>query len=167
MFKGRLETVALFGGSFDPPHFGHKAVVEEALKLLDIDKLVVVPTFLNPFKISSHATPDERFLMSVEMFKSFSKVEVNKYEIEEKKSTPTAQTVKHFLQSYEVKYIIIGADNLNAIDRWYNFEWLNKNVTWVIASRAGYSVKSDILRASILLEVDADISSTQIRNKKD
>jgi len=157
--------VALFGGSFDPPHFGHKAVVEKALKLLDIDRLVVVPTFLNPFKTSSHSTPHERFLMSVEMFKSFSKVEVSKYEIEEKKPTPTAQTVKHFLQSYEVKYIIIGADNLNAIDRWYNFEWLNQNVTWVIASRAGYSVKNEILRDFILLEVDADISSTQIRNE--
>jgi nicotinate-nucleotide adenylyltransferase len=164
LFKDRLETVALFGGSFDPPHFGHKAVVEEALKLLDIEKLIVVPTFLNPFKTSSFSSVEERFLMSVEMFKSFDKVEVNRYEIEENKSTPTAQTLSYFKEKYEVKYIIIGADNLNSIEKWYNFKWLNEEVTWVIASRAGYKLLSNKLRDFKILNVDADISSTQIRN---
>ena len=166
MFKDRLERVALFGGSFDPPHFGHKLVVQEALKVLDIEKLIVVPTFLNPFKTKSHSIPKERFFMSIEMFKPFSKVSVDSYEIDEKKPTPTAQTVSHFQKKYNVKYIIIGADNLNAIDRWYNFRWLNENVTWVIASRAGYSVDSDKLRDFIILDVDAYISSTQIRNQE-
>ena len=164
MFKDRLETVALFGGSFDPPHFGHKSVVEEALKVLDIDKLIVVPTFLNPFKISSFSTADERFLMSAEMFKSFDRVEVNRYEIEEAKPTPTAQTLLYFKEQYDVKYIIIGADNLNSIEKWYNFKWLNTEVTWVIASRAGYELLSNKLKNFKILDVDADISSTQIRN---
>ena len=165
MFKDSLETVALFGGSFDPPHFGHKMVVEEALKTLSINKLIIVPTFLNPFKTQSYSTPYERLEMSKEIFKSFSKVEVSDYEIEEKKPTPTAQTVQYFQQRYRVQYIIIGADNLNSIDKWYNFKWLNKQVTWVIASRVGYVVSSDKLRDFIVLDVVADISSTQIRNQ--
>jgi len=165
LFKDRLERVALFGGSFDPPHFGHKLVVKEALKSLDIDKLIVVPTFLNPFKTQSYSTPQERFLMSVEIFKEFSNVLVERYEIDEEKPTPTAQTVTHFQQKYKVHYIIIGADNLNSIDKWHNFKWLNEQVTWVIASRAGYPTVANKLRDFRILEVDADISSTQIRNQ--
>jgi len=165
LFKERLERVALFGGSFDPPHFGHKAVVEEALKVLDIDKLIVVPTFLNPFKNLSHLTAKERLYLSEQMFSALKKVSVDAYEVEEEKSTPTAQTLKHFQKQYDVCYIVVGADNLNSIDTWYNFEWLNENITWVVASRAGYTITSNKLRAFTLLEVDADISSTEIRNK--
>jgi len=164
LFKGISERVALFGGSFDPPHFGHKAVVEEALKVLDIDKLIVVPTFLNPFKTSSLHTAQERFKMSVEMFECFPKVEVNRYEIEENQTTPTAQTVQFFQKQYDVKYIIIGADNLDSIERWYNFKWLDNELTWVIASRRGYELFSNKLRDFKILDVDADISSTEIRN---
>lgn len=42
--------IAIFGGSFDPIHIAHKKIVETALKELDIDKLIIVPTYLNPFK---------------------------------------------------------------------------------------------------------------------
>jgi nicotinate-nucleotide adenylyltransferase len=165
LFKDSKESVAVYGGSFEPPHFGHKAVVEEALKLLDIDKLIVVPTFLNPFKSLSHATPEERYLLSVKMFDTFSKVQVERYEIEEGKSTPTAQTVWHFNKTYDVRYVIVGADNLNSLHTWYNFEELNNKVTWVIASRAGHALFSDRLKKIKLLNVEADISSTEIRNK--
>jgi len=164
LFKDRLERVALFGGSFDPPHFGHKAVVEEALKVLDIDKLIVVPTFLNPFKSISYLSAKERLSLSKQIFKEFQNVLVDAYEVEEEKSTPTAQTLKYFQKKYDVKYIIIGADNLNSIERWYNFKWLNSEVTWIIASRTGYELLSNKLRDFKILDVDADISSTQIRN---
>jgi len=166
LFKDRLETVALFGGSFDPPHFGHRAVIAEALKTLNINKLIVVPTFLNPFKTKSNTSPEERFLLSIEMFNSFENVLIDRYEIDEKKATPTAQTVSYLKKQYDVKYIIIGADNLNHIDKWYNFKWLNENITWVVASRAGYGLNTKPLREVIYLDVDADISSTEIRNKK-
>lgn len=42
--------VAIFGGSFDPPHIGHEKIIQKALEKLDIDVLFVVPTYLNPFK---------------------------------------------------------------------------------------------------------------------
>ncbi len=42
-----METIALFGGSFDPPHIGHKAIVKSLCNLKDIDKVIVMPTFFN------------------------------------------------------------------------------------------------------------------------
>lgn len=166
MDKERLETVALFGGSFDPPHFGHREIVKKALEKLPIDRLIIVPTFLNPFKKYSYSTPYERLEMSKEIFQEFSKVEISDYEIKESKATTTAQTLNYFQKYYSVKYIIIGADNLNSIEKWYNFELLNRTIIWVIASRVGYSLITDKLRAFKILDVDVDISSTDIRNRQ-
>ena len=166
MFKENSETIALFGGSFDPPHFGHKSIVKEALKVLKIDKLIVVPTFLNPFKTSSYFTTKERLALTKELFKPFSKVVVDDYEIKELKPTPTAQTLRYFQHKYNVKYLIIGADNLEHIEKWHEFEWLNSQITWAVATRKGYEIKSNKLRDVKILEVEVDISSTQIRNKE-
>ncbi len=166
LFKENLETIALFGGSFDPPHFGHKSVVKEALRVLEIDKLIVVPTFLNPFKTVSHFTTKERLALTKELFKPFNKVVVDDYEIEELKPTPTAQTLRYFQKKYSVEYLIIGADNLEHIEKWHEFEWLNSQITWVVARRKGYEIKSNKLRDVKILEVEVDISSTQIRNKE-
>jgi nicotinate-nucleotide adenylyltransferase len=163
LFKDGKECVAVYGGSFDPPHFGHKAVVLEALKVLEIDTLIVLPTFLNPFKKGTHFSTEERLKMTKEIFKDFSNVLVSDFEIKEGKTTPTAKSLIYFQEEYEVKYLIIGADNLASIDKWYNFKWINEQITWVIATRRGYDVDTSKLRAFKILKIDADISSTEIR----
>jgi len=164
LVKGMLESIALFGGSFDPPHLGHQRLVEEALKVLRIEKLIVVPTFLNPFKSSSYYTPKERLKLTKKLFEPFEKVLVDDYEIKEGKATATVQTLRHFQKSYNVSYVIIGADNIENIDQWREFEYLNAQITWVIARRSGYAIESDKLRDFKILNIDVDISSTQIRN---
>ncbi|CAA6812171.1 MAG: Iojap protein [uncultured Sulfurovum sp.] len=164
MFKETRQSVALFGGSFDPPHLGHKTIVEEALKALEIDKVIVVPTFLNPFKKGSYFSTEERLRFSKELFASFDQVKVDDYEINQKKPTPTVETLKHFQEIYEVKYIIVGADNLENIEKWKAFDYLNAQITWLIATRNGYSVQSEKLRAFKILTIEVDLSSTQIRN---
>jgi len=167
LFKITKQSVALFGGSFDPPHFGHKEVVKSALDSLDIDKLIVIPAFLNPFKTGSHFSPKKRLEMTQNMFKEFKKVIVSDYEISQQKSTTTYQSVKYFQTLYSVEYFIIGADNLNNIDKWYNFKYLNSQITWVVATRGGYSLDTSKLKKFEILEVEADISSTEIRKNKE
>lgn len=81
-----METIALFGGSFDPPHIGHKAVVEAALNLKEIDKIVIMPTYLNPFKSKSHLSAIQRFELVKEMFKDKKRVEVSDFEVTQEKS---------------------------------------------------------------------------------
>ncbi|MBD3793658.1 MAG: nicotinate (nicotinamide) nucleotide adenylyltransferase [Campylobacterales bacterium] len=158
------QSIAIFGGSFDPPHLGHQAIVKQATLMLDIDKLIIIPAFLNPFKTSSLATPEQRLQWTRKIFSNFPNVMVDDYEIRQGNATPTAKTVRHFQQDYDVRYLIIGADNLADITKWYEFEWLNHTITWVIATRKGYAVQTEALRAFIVLEIDEDISSTRIRS---
>ena len=160
-------TVAIFGGSFDPPHLGHQHIVEMASKALDIDTLLVVPTYLNPFKTSSLASTEQRLLWCHTLFDTMPKVQVEDYEIKEGQSTTTSQTVKHFNIVYNVKYLIIGSDNLKTLTAWHQFEWLNTHITWVIVTRESHPLALDILREYKILNLDASMSSSQIREKKD
>jgi nicotinate-nucleotide adenylyltransferase len=155
--------VALFGGSFDPPHKGHQEIIEKALVSLDIDRLIVLPAYLNPFKSSSVASAVQRLAWCRELFGSIPKVVVDDYEIRQGKSIRTAQSVEHFTTYYDVKYLIIGADNLSTLTEWYRFEWLNAHITWVIATRSGHPIKTDMLRSWRVLEVNTPVSSTEIR----
>ena len=158
--------VAIFGGSFDPPHCGHHTISQSALDKLDIDKLIVVPTFLNPFKHSSLATPQMRFNWCKMVFDD-NRVEVSNYEINFNRAIFSSQTVKYFKNFYDVKYLIIGADNLLSITKWHKFKWLDNQIIWVIASRDGFVLDTSMLREYIILDISVNISSTQIRECND
>ena len=159
-------TVAIFGGSFDPPHKGHQQIVENATKNLEIDTLLVVPAYLNPFKTSSLASASKRLEWCRTLFSNSEKVIVDDYEIRQGKSTYTSQTVKHFNMMYTVKYLIIGADNLSSLSQWHEFEALNAQITWVIVTREGYDLEVEGLLNWIVLSLNTPVSSTQIREEQ-
>ena len=153
-------NVALFGGSFDPPHNGHISIINTALKELDIDKLIVVPTFLNPFKTHSFA-PAELRIEWLNKIVNDSRIEISDFEIKQQKKVPSIESVKHFKKNVDTLYFIIGADNLESLSSWYAYKELNTLVTWVVVSRN----KIDIDKKYICLHVNEPISSTQIRQK--
>ena len=167
MVNHQKPTIALFGGSFDPPHQGHQRIVEKAVEHLTMDKLLVVPAYLNPFKSSSLADAPTRLAWCHALFDAVDHVEVSDYEIEEGKSTVTSQSVKHFNKMYDVKYLIIGSDNLSTLTKWHEFEWLNEHITWVIATRSNTHLDTSKLKKWLLLPVEVPVSSTKIREEKD
>lgn len=159
--------VAIFGGSFDPPHKGHQHIVNRALAVLDIDKLIIVPTFLNPFKISSLASSNQRVEWCHQLFDDIPRVEVSDYEVKLAKPVYTSISLQHFQKLYDVKYIIIGADNLTTINRWHKFEWINQEIEWVIATREDCPLETQLLNRYNILEISTKVSSTDIRECND
>ena len=159
--------IAIFGGSFDPPHRGHQAVVEKALKELDIDKLIILPAFLNPFKESSLASPQKRLQWCHMLFDTLPGVEISDYEIRSGRPVYTSESLRYFQQFYDVAYLIIGADNLATITQWHEFERINNVITWVIADRGDHPLHAEMLKHTKLLKVDTPVSSTDIRQSGD
>jgi len=157
--------VTFYGGSFDPPHLGHQKIVRLAIEHLEIDKLLVVPAYLNPFKDTAHALPSQRLKWCHTLFDSIDKVSVEAYEIEAGKPMYTFDTVTYFSKVYRVKYLIIGADNLERLSQWHQFEWLNANMTWVIITRDGYELYTNHLRKWKVLTLQSDANSTKIREQ--
>ncbi len=159
-------NIAIFGGSFDPPHIGHEKIVEEALDILDIDKLIIVPTYLNPFKSSFKIEPKDRLRLVQELFSDVENVEVSGFEIEQNRSVYAVESVEYFKELYKPKniYLIIGADNLEKLHLWHNYDKLSSMVEFVVVKRDNI----DIIRGyKVLDEVDIDISSTYLRDELD
>ena len=92
--------IALFGGSFDPPHAGHDAAVKAILSGLKPDLLIIMPSFLNPFKKSFSAPPQLRLRWCRALWGDTPYVEVSDYEILQNRSVPTIQSVKFLLEKY-------------------------------------------------------------------
>ena len=92
--------IALFGGSFDPPHAGHDAAVKAILSSLKPDLLIIMPSFLNPFKKSFSAPPQLRLRWCRALWSDAPHVEVSDYEISQNVPVPTIQSVKFLIEKY-------------------------------------------------------------------
>jgi len=158
-------NIAIFGGSFDPPHLGHESIAYKALENLHIDKLVIVPTFLSPFKTVSHFTPEERLDLLKDLFND-ENIIISDYEIIQNRATSTFETVKYIRSIYDIDelYLIIGADNLEKLHLWHNFEKLQHLVTFVVISRNDAKLNNGTIQF-INISLDIDISSTSIRKE--
>ena len=151
--------LALYGGSFDPPHAGHVRVALKALDVLDIDKLIIVPNFRNPFKLSACAQGAIRIQWLKQIFEPYEKIEISDFEVNLNRSVPTIETVEHYTSNNEKLYLIIGADNLPSLKQWHNYEKLAQKVVFVVATRDNIAIPSGM----ITLDVNEESRSTNFR----
>jgi len=158
-----MRSIALFGGSFDPPHIGHTAVVKALEELPYIDEIIIMPTFLNPFKSSSHAPSELRFQWLEEIFKNSSNVTISRYEVNQNRAVPTLESVEYLLKTYTKIYLVIGADNLASLELWNNYKKLKDKVTFLVASRDNIFVDNHFIQ----LKIDENISSSMLREEMD
>ena len=158
----KLKSVAIFGGSFDPLHTGHEEIVNQALKTLHIEKLFIVPTYLNPFKKEFFAPSELRFEWLKKVF-TCEKVEILDFEVKQQKTVPTIKTIKYIKSIYEIDtiYLIIGADNLTALKNWYCYDELKNIVEFVITSRDDTVLPKELKK----LPINVKISSSKLRSK--
>jgi len=156
--------IAIFGGSFDPPHIGHQTIVKKILKKIDIDLLIVVPAYLNPLKVKSFLDAKVRYKLLKKLFSEKDKVLVSPYEINKGRPVYSIETIKYIIKKYnpDKLYLVIGADNYKTFHLWDSYEEIKKLVTLVVVTRDGisYSKKDKVKR----LKVNIKISSTQLRN---
>jgi len=156
--------IAVFGGSFDPVHIAHQVIVEVALKDLDIDKLIVVPTYLSPFKSSFYLEPKIRFELLKKVFANFKNVSICDYEIKRDKISYTYDTINYIKSIYKPSkiYFIIGEDNVRNLHKWYKIEELKRELEFVVATRVGFNRN---IKDFKILDIDISISSTNLREQ--
>ncbi|MDD3324668.1 MAG: nicotinate (nicotinamide) nucleotide adenylyltransferase [Sulfurospirillaceae bacterium] len=157
--------IALFGGSFDPPHVGHVKIVKEALKSLDIDKFFIVPTFLNPFKDTYCAPPYLRKKWLEKLFSSDLKVKILSYECDQKRPVTTIETVRYIQKTYNPSkiYLIVGSDSFWQLPKWSEYEKLKEYTEFIIALRENAKPIEGLKN----LDINVNISSTYFRLQMD
>jgi len=157
---------ALFGGSFDPPHLGHLEIVKKVLQFSGVDRVLITPTYLNPFKNSSFVDAKKRLTWVKQTLGSVRNSIVSSFEIEQNRAVYTIETLQELGKTKNIKYIVIGTDNLKKITMWKDFKKLNSNYIWIVATREGQNIDTTALDNFIILKLSADISSSEIRSGK-
>lgn len=181
-----MKAVAIFGGTFNPIHYGHLAIAEEVRTKFNLDKVIFVPTNLPPHKDQADiVSARQRWLMTHLATVSNPCFEVSTFEIDSGGRSYSIDTVKHFRKFFGEKvkiYFIIGADMLGEISTWKNIGDILKICRFVVVPRAGFDIhktidqyflgSSDSELAAEVLENLAiedmamlDISSTNIRQR--
>ena len=169
--------IAVYSGSFNPLHKGHEAIIRFLTQDAGFDKVYLVVTPQNPFKVT-HSLPagEERFQAAVEAVKRHPdlKVEVKDIEL---KMTPPQYTIRTLdtLREKEPENdftLVIGADNLASFAGWRFHERILREYGVVVFPRKGFHRGHDKAR---LLKEDPSyiirllkaplvtISSTEIR----
>ena len=161
-------NIFFYGGTFDPPHKGHKMIVKYLLPLCD--KLILIPAKKSPFKKKSPiANGIERIDMLKLLFDD-PKIEVDDFEIKSKDENYTYLTVEYLMKKYKHSTftMVIGKDQLNFLDRWKFIDTFFDKIKILCFNRNGFRNETkNSLYASFSIEYindfNFDVSSTEIR----
>ena len=162
----------LFGGTFDPPHFGHLIVAQTIFEAEHFDKIVFVPAHTPPHKM-------ERKISSVSLRLDMLKMatmdnpnfEISDIELKRGGISYSLETIQTYKEKTglgrEDLYYLIGSDSLKQFQSWQKPKAILKECQLIVAIRPGFR-PSDIPNW-ILAKVQfaniprIEISSTQIR----
>lgn len=129
--------VLLFGGTFDPPHNGHIHLLQQAIRAVAPDWVVVMPACLPPHKAPSATAPDLRLAMCRCFEPIFPDLEVSSWEIEQGGASYTIDTVAMLEDRFPGAqiFLTVGSDMLLSFTEWKDWQQLLARTILVVQSR--------------------------------
>lgn len=168
--------IGILGGTFDPIHYGHLFLAEEARTLFKLDSILFVPSGNPPHKQENVVTPSARryamALLGTHGNPHFvcSDIEVNRQGL-----SYTVDTLEriHTANPQAELFYIAGTDTVAEILTWKDPEKVIKLAAFIAASRPGYKLADlaeklppEFLKRILALDTtDMPISSTALRER--
>ena len=155
-----MEPVALFGGSFNPPHLAHVLSLAVVLARFDVARILVVPTFQHPFA-KALASYDDRVKMCELAMGWLPRVEISRVEEELGGESRTLRTIEHLRAQHpdwSLRFVM-GADLVVESSKWFGFDRIMELAPPIVLGRAGVTF------AGAPPAILPAISSTEVREK--
>jgi nicotinate-nucleotide adenylyltransferase len=171
--------VALFGGSFDPPHHGHVSIATAAADAFDLDHVLFAPVGRQPLKAGgAPASFTDRLAMVELACGSDSRFAVSDLDAPKSDGTPN-YTVQTLAALHEVMpdarvFNLVGADSFLDLPRWHEPERLLELAEWIVVSRPGFPLANLSAmgltsyqqgRVHLLQTVHEDVAATHLRER--
>ena len=163
--------IGIYGGSFNPIHFGHIGLAKWVLENTDLDELWLMVSPNNPLKDKSIlADEHERLVAAKEAIKDIPGLVASDFEFALPRPNYTANTLRALAQACpEHEFtLIIGEDNLSIFDKWREYQYILDNYRVFVYPRHGNSTYTLPHAKDLRVLTDApyfDISSTELRQK--
>ena len=173
-----MKKIGVFGGTFNPIHNGHIYLAKSAYELLNLDKVLVIPSGFSYQKSGENVLSKYIRADMVKLaIKDYPYLEYSDIEVKKEGNSYTYSTILDLKEEYldALLYLIIGADTLFNIESWKNIETLLSNCILSVMLRDDHN-KSEVIKMCNYLNVKynskaeiidiekIDISSTNIRN---
>ena len=133
--------IGLFGGTFDPIHWGHLRNAEEVREAFSLDRLLFIPAGYPPHKKrGACASARDRLGMVRLAIAKNPGFALSTVELSRPGKSYSIDTVRHFAKSRGAKdslYFILGFDAFLDIGSWRGFEEIFSLCHFIIASRPG------------------------------
>lgn len=136
------EPLALFGGTFDPVHFGHLRVAADTAAALRLPELRLIPSKKPVHRDATSATAEQRLAMLRLGVAEFPGLSVDDCELVRETPSYTVLTLEHFRAQFPDRTLIwiVGVDAFLGITRWYQWQRLFDLAHFVVLNRPGFAV---------------------------
>lgn len=161
--------IGIFGGSFDPPHIGHRVLARDAIESLRLDQLLVVPAGIQPLKKekTTGASAKQRVEMAKIAFADEKSVVVDETEVQRPGLSFTVDTLEAYAAGNPgaVLYLLLGRDSFESLDRWKNPGRIRELCTIALLERGkGAPLVED--GVVVVTSRRVDVSSSEIRERR-
>ena len=173
-----MVKIGIYGGTFNPPHTGHMHAARQAVQILGLDKLLLIPDRIAPHKKipAGSPTPEQRLQMLRIAAAGEPKMEVSDIELKREGASFTYLTVEALREMYPDAELtlLMGTDMFLSFETWKHPERITKNATLAVLYRGEKGEKASIEAQKKRFEAQGakvelvenqvlSISSTQLR----
>jgi nicotinate-nucleotide adenylyltransferase len=154
--------LGLFGGTFNPIHFGHLRAAEEVAEILRLERLLFIPAARPPHKDTTAVTPFAvRLAMTRLAVAGHPLFEVSDIENQRLEKSYSIETLRLFRQQFGSEteiFFIIGLDAMLEIDTWREYRKIFTLCHFFVLDRPGYDHREleNILRQKVDCDYLAD-----------
>ena len=130
------ETVAIFGGTFDPPHAGHREAIAGLLANPGVREVWAIPSAAPPDK-PARATAEQRLAMAKLSFSDIARVDDRELKRAARTGLPSYSydTLAEIRREIPQLAMVIGADRLGTLLQWHRFPEILKLCHWLVIER--------------------------------
>jgi len=171
--------VALFGGTFDPPHRGHVGIAKAAADIFRLDRVLFAPAGRQPLKteVRPAAFTDRlamvRLVCAEDARFSASEIDAPRADGAPNFTVDTLAALKEVMPDAEI-FSLIGADSLLGLRHWREPDRLLELAEWIVASRTGFPLgdlaamgftAEQLARIHLMETVHYDVAATELRKR--
>ena len=156
------KTRAIFGGSFDPPHFGHQLLVHYLLESGLVDEVRIVPCNNHPFGKNLSSFPDRVAWCEALISPFGGRAVVDPIEAELPIPSYSYQTAEALAARFPDDALrwVVGSDAVAGLDRWMEWHRLVAVAPLIVVGRQGHPDQTDQLPLAM-----PRVSSSEIRER--
>ena len=152
------EALGLFGGTFDPVHFGHLRLAEEAISQLGLGGVRWIPAGQPPHRGTPQVTAEQRLAMVLRSTAGNAQFSVDASEVEAAAPSYTVHTLERLrreLGADQALVLLVGADAFAGLTTWHRWRDILALAHIAVSHRPGFPIELSSLPAALASEFTA------------